>query len=272
MSGVMGQWSKDAWNAELDDDPELKQLIESHYHLNPVAAVGDDYGFTTTTLGEESEQIRQKWMKRFLNLAWVENPIMHFVNMTNRGESALNVSEGFNSVLDTGLHKVTNIFGHPSMADLRITKNSEAQRMGRGGRTGNAVILQLYSDSYDRNSHEIVVGGNVYGSLPFLATNNFARSTSCLNDRNFLGVHFFSVLFGLAKLRSGRLPVAPDSRGYCFRPDFEEMNEWEIPATVEEIIDALNEERWTNNTLEVSRRQCMDLVVTDDERKLRFLT
>ena len=87
MSQMVGQWSKEAWNAELDDDPELKQLIESHYHLNPVAAVGDDYGFTTTTLETESENFRQKWVKRFPKLGWVENPIMHFVNMTNKGES-----------------------------------------------------------------------------------------------------------------------------------------------------------------------------------------
>ena len=52
MAQVMGQWSAAEWKDVQDSDPEMKKFILKNYHLNPVAATGDDCGCTTTTLRE----------------------------------------------------------------------------------------------------------------------------------------------------------------------------------------------------------------------------
>ena len=100
----------------------------------------------------------------------------------------------------------------------------------------------------------MIVAENIYDSLPLLTSDRFARSNCCLSDKNFIGAHYIAIQQGLAKLSSGRAPAVPGSRGYCLRPDFQEMEEWESPATEQEIIDAINEQRWCEDTLEVSRK------------------
>ena len=268
MAEMLGQWSDAGWKAELDREPGLKQFINDNYHVNPVAATGDDYGFTTTTLKEETEAFRKEWERRIPNTPWDEKELCHLLQMTSRGESALNLTEGFCGVFDLRVHKVANIYGHPSQMDIPITLSSELQRKGRAGRNRNAVAFQFYANEYERNLHEIIPGEPVYDALQMVRSNGFARSTCCLNERNFTATRFFVDLLGLGKPKSGRSPMLPDCRGYLLLPDFQEMGEWVKPPTEEEIVDALVEQKWALETFAV---KCLDLEDSKVEGRLNFL-
>ena len=59
MADLLVRWTEKGWKKELDDDPELKKLVCAGYYVSATGAVGDDYGFTTSTLTEESDAVRR---------------------------------------------------------------------------------------------------------------------------------------------------------------------------------------------------------------------
>ena len=79
------------------------------------------------------------------------------------------------------------------------------------------------------------------------------------------------MLLNLGRLRSGKAPVRPHSRGYLLKPDFVEIAEWEVPATEAELLDAIYEKYWTEETLQISREQCVDIVTSDEDGRLNFI-
>ena len=50
-----------------------------------------------------------------------------------------------------------------------------------------------------------------------------------------------------------------------------EISEWEEEATEEELLDAIYEKQWTDETLQISREQCVDLVPSEEEGRLNFV-
>ena len=128
MHEILEEWTDEGWKKELDESPWIKNRVKDRYHINTVAAVGDDYGFKTTTLTDESAEFRKRWATRFPRLNWIEKPVLQFVAITNMGESAMNLAEGVGSVADNGLAKITNMYGHhlrPTCASLPVVGITE---------------------------------------------------------------------------------------------------------------------------------------------------